>query len=92
MDPDLAEIVIKFDRPMKKGHYFLWGADGPDRYPAMKAYRFDESGTVFTIFVSLRPGRSYAVALNEPGGGTFQSEEGVLLKHAVLRFETAGRE
>jgi hypothetical protein len=46
---------------------------------------FDETGQVFTIPVTLEPDKEYGFSLNWPGGGSFESVDGFLLKAASAR-------
>lgn len=87
VDPNLTEIVIRFDRPMRKTSYAVARTNAA-RYPKIGKVRFDETRTVFTVPVTLEPDRDYEFSLNWPGGGSFASEEGVPLKHVPISFRT----
>jgi hypothetical protein len=87
VDPNLTEIVIRFDRPMRRTSYAV-ARKNAARFPKVGKVRFDETGTIFTIPVTLEPGRDYEFSLNWPGGGSFASEDGTPLKHVPVRFRT----
>jgi Domain of unknown function (DUF4932) len=83
VDPAINQIVIKFDRPMRSVPAY----DGPGD-PRFIQSRFDASGIVLTIGVSLRPGRQYRFALAWPAGSQLVSTEGVPLPAYVIEFRT----
>ena len=87
VDPALKEIVVRFDRPMKKDRYAVARTSAVAQ-PKFGKVSFDETGRVFTIPVTLEPDKEYAFSLNWPGGGSFQSVEGVLLKPVEVKFRT----
>ena len=87
VDPGLTEIVVKFDRPMRPN---TWSVARTSIVPQPKIGKvhFDETGTVFTIPVTLETDHEYAFSLNWPGGGSFASQDGVALKDVPVRFRT----
>jgi hypothetical protein len=87
VNPALKEIVVRFDRPMKTNRYAVARTSAVPQ-PKFGKVSFDESGRVFTIPVTLEPDKEYAFSLNWPGGGSFQSVEGVLLKPLEVKFRT----
>ena len=87
VDPALKEIVIRFDRAMKTNRYAVARTSNVEQ-PKMGKVSFDETGRVFTIPVTLEPDKEYAFSLNWPGGGSFQSAEGILLKAVEVTFHT----
>ncbi|MGB7762157.1 MAG: DUF4932 domain-containing protein [Bryobacteraceae bacterium] len=87
VDPALKEIVVRFDRPMKKDRYAVARTSAVAQ-PKFGKVSFDETGRVFTIPVTLEPDKEYAFSLNWPAGGAFQSVEGVLLKAVEVKFRT----
>jgi hypothetical protein len=87
VDPTLKEIVIRFDRAMNPKNYAVARTSAMAQ-PKIGKVSFDESGRVFTIPVTLEPDTGYAFSLNWPGGGSFQSVEGVLLKAVEVKFRT----
>jgi hypothetical protein len=56
--------------------------------PKFGEVSFDETGRVFRIPVTLEPDTEYAFSLNWPGGGSFQSVDGFLLKAVEVKFRT----
>jgi len=87
VDAALKEIVIRFDRGMKKDSYAVARTSKVPQ-PKMGKVSFDETGRVFTIPVTLEPDKEYAFSLNWPGGGSFQSVDGILLKAVEVKFHT----
>jgi hypothetical protein len=87
VDPALREIVVRFDRPMQTNHYAVARTSAVPQ-PKFGKVSFEETGRVFTIPVTLEPDKEYAFSLNWPGGGSFQSVEGVLLKAVEVKFRT----
>jgi len=87
VDPALKEIVVHFDRPMMKDRYAVMRTSAVAQ-PKFGKASFDGTGRVFTIPVTLEPDKEYAFSLNWPGGGSFQSVEGVLLKPVEVKFRT----
>ncbi len=88
VDPVLKQIVIRFDRPMRRESYSVMSLDAAT-YPKTGKVAFDEMGAVFTMSVTLEPSHDYSFGLNWQGGGAFQSQDGVPLKQVVVRFRTA---
>ncbi len=93
VDPNLTEIVVRFDRPMRKSlptlHYDLRPArGGDDRFPEIGSFDFDEQGTAFRMRVKLEPGRDYELFLNRASGGAFAGRDGVLLAPYRIQFRT----
>ncbi len=89
VDPTLTQIVIHFDRAMRKNGYSVIKLDAA-KFPRIGRVSFDESGTAFTIPVALEPAHNYEFALNWPGGGNFRSQDGAALEQFIVRFRTAG--
>lgn len=87
VDPALKEIVITFDRPMRRTSYSVAGT-GSAPVPKLGAVSFDATGRIFTIPVTLEPNAGYAFSLNWLGGGSFRSAAGVLLKPVEVKFHT----
>ena len=85
VDPELKEIVIRFDRPMQREHYAVNCVNGVE-CPKFGKPSFDQTGTVFRLPVILEPEKEYGFRLNWPGGGSFQSLDGVPLKHLSMKF------
>jgi len=83
VDPTLTQIVIKFDRPMRTAPDKEWFSD-----PRSSRARFDSTGTVLTVGVSLDPGRRYQFRVSWPGGPELVSAEGVPLQDYRIEFRT----
>ena len=76
----LKTIVVHFSMPMNKV--------GPFKDSKLNGGRFDQTGTVLTIPVTLEPARDYVVPLRWSGGQSLVSADGVPLAAALLRFHT----
>lgn len=87
VDPELKEIVLRFDRPMNR-HDFAVCDIAAAPQPKMGKASFDESGQVFSVAVTLEPDKEYGFSLNEPGLDVFQSVEGVPLPVVEVKFRT----
>jgi hypothetical protein len=87
VDPALKEIVVRFDRAMNTHHYAVVRTSALAQ-PKFGEVSFDETGRVFRIPVTLEPNKEYAFSLNWPGGGSFQSVDGSLLKPVEVKFRT----
>jgi hypothetical protein len=93
IDPALAEIVVKFDRPMQKtAPELMWDVrpvrGGRDRFPAITKQGFDDDGSTYRLLVKLEPNRSYEFELNRSTGGAFVSRESVPLAPFKIQFKT----
>ena len=90
IDPNLTEIVVRFDRPMRKSLPTLgYDLRGPrDRFPEIGKFEFDEQGTSFRISLKLQPAHDYEITLNRNSGGAFASPDGVLLAPYRIHFRT----
>jgi hypothetical protein len=86
VDPALKEIVVRFDRAMQKNSMSV--VRGGIAFPKVSWASYDETGTVFTMRVSLEPDKRYAFSLNDEGFDNFRSAEGVPLKPVPVRFRT----
>lgn len=91
VDPGLTAVIVRFDRPMLRERYAV-AKTGTRPAPKFGKPSFDEAGTVFTLPVTLEPGKEYAFSLNWPGGGSFQSADGYLLKAMPVEFRTRAAE
>jgi hypothetical protein len=80
VDPGVKSIVVHFSMPMSQV--------GPDKSAKLSGGRFDETGTVVTIPVTLEPQRDYVLPLRWAGGQAFLSADGVPLPATMLRFRT----
>lgn len=80
VDPGVKGIVIHFSMPM--------GRVGPAKGSKLSGGRFDATGTVLTIPVTLEPERDYVIPLRWVGGQSFLSADGVPLPATRLHFRT----
>jgi hypothetical protein len=68
VDPDLTEIRVTFDRPMKQGRNWSWILmQAWGEYPGDKALgepAWENGGKTCVLKVSLRAGTTYAVGVN----------------------------
>jgi hypothetical protein len=87
VDPDLKEITITFDQPMRGLALMQFGSS--DHFPEFSEdMRFDDSGRTLTLPVTLRPNRYYIFGLNSKDSLGFQNQRGVPLIPVVVRFKT----
>ena len=80
VDPALKELVVRFSVPMS--------GDQPNRDPRFVAARFDRTGALLTLPVSLEPNHEYQLPLRWPDGRSFVSADGVPLAAMTVRFRT----
>jgi hypothetical protein len=84
VDPALDRIVIRFDQPMGPGYNIRLGPGGRERFPEISTVEWDESGTVLTVWVKLKPAWKYETVL----GSGFVSRSAMPLKDRPLSFTT----
>jgi hypothetical protein len=88
VDPGLANLEVKFDRPMRDGSWSLVG--GGEHCPETTGKpHYDEARTVWQVEVKLKPDWDYEFMLNSPAFHGFQSAEGVPLEPVTVRFSTS---
>lgn len=87
VEPGQRDLVIRFDRAMAKSRFAI-ARTGPTPMPTLGKPSFDETGTTLTVSMTLEPARDYAFSLNWPGGGSFQSEAGAVLRPVTVKFRT----
>jgi beta-lactamase regulating signal transducer with metallopeptidase domain len=87
VSPDLTEIRVTFDTPMRNG--FSWTGGGPQfpGAPGKKPYWTEDRRTC-VLPVELKPGMEYRVGLNSVSHKNFKSESGVPLDPVVYTFST----
>lgn len=76
VDPDTQAIVITFDRPMRTGGWsVMYAPEDPQHtmFPIVHRCAYDETGRIFTMTVTLEPGKHYVFTLNGENGGAFRS-------------------
>lgn len=83
VDPNLREIVIRFDHPVH-GFRSMAGEYGGE-VPSITGGGFDSTGTVLTVGVRLAPNHSYWLPF---GPGSFADKDGYPLQTWELRFRT----
>lgn len=84
VDPNLGEIVVCFDRPMREG----WSLIGNGWPTLVGTPEFDSTMTKLTIRVVLKPGTEYTLGFNSRNHKKFASSEGVPLVPCVCTFRT----
>lgn len=87
VDPNLTEIKVYFDRPMRDGSWSVVGG-GPNYPETAGRCRYDEERKVFTLPVRLKPGWKYKFWLNRGKYTAFRSEEGIELQSVEVTFQT----
>jgi hypothetical protein len=88
--PDLSEIKVVFDRPMRDRSWAMCGS-GPN-YPETSGQpRYDAARITWTVPVKLKPNWSYEFWLNAGQFDSFRSAEGVPLASVHVTFKTAAR-
>lgn len=84
VDPNLGEIVVCFDRPMREG----WSLIGNGWPKIVGTPEFDSTMTKLTIRVNLNPETEYTLGFNSRNHKKFASEDGVPLAPCAYRFTT----
>jgi hypothetical protein len=87
VDPNLTEIRIEFDRPMKDKSWSVVGG-GPEFPELVGKPAYDKERKVLTLKVKLKPGHAYHFMLNSDRFRSFQSKEGVPLEPMEVSFST----
>ena len=86
--PDLSEIRVVFDRPMRDRSWAMCG--GGPHYPETPGKpKYDAACTTWTAPVKLKPNWSYEFWLNAGQFDSFRSAEGVPLESVHVTFKTA---
>lgn len=89
VNPDLTEVIVVFDRKMDRYRYAVCTM-GNHCFPDILAEpSFDESATVFSIPVRLRPGTEYGFYLNAGQFTAFFDLDGNALFSTPCTFKTA---
>jgi hypothetical protein len=64
VDPNLTEIIIRFDKPMIKTRYAIARTSSDQsRFPKLGKPQFDETGTVLRVPITLQPDHEYQFAI-----------------------------
>ena len=88
--PDLSEIKVVFDRPMRDRSWAMCG--GGPHYPETPGKpKYDATRTTWTTPVKLKPDWSYEFWLNSGQFDSFRSAEGVPLESVHVTFKTAAK-
>ncbi len=87
VDPTTTAIVVTFDRPMRDRAWSVVGG-GPAFPESTGAPSYDETRTVLTIPVRLKPAWDYDLWLNRGRFVAFQSAQGVALRPVHVTFRT----
>jgi len=80
IDPNLAEIRVTFDRPMRQGRFWSWIIMAPyGAYPGDKGAgepTWDDDHKTCVLKVKMLPGTTYAVGVNSYRHTGFQDPDG----------------
>ncbi len=90
VDPNLTEIRVVFDRPMKDKSWALVGG-GPHCPEVGEGIHYDAQGRIWTVPVKLKPDWSYQFMLNSEKYVGFCSTNGVPLEPVSVTFKTASQ-
>lgn len=98
LDPDVREIVVRFDRPVRPHRFavvplFVNGRPNGTQVPAppVTGLTLDSAGTTARLSITLEPGREYAFQLNTPHGHGFRTPDGIPLAPYVIRIRARQR-
>lgn len=86
VDPNLAELIVKFDRDMKKGSHSLCG--GGPTFPKLRGQPVWKDPRTLVIRVKLEPEHWYEFSLNCQSFRNFTSADGAALEPTIWRFTT----
>jgi hypothetical protein len=87
VSPNLAELRVTFDRPMKDRSWSMCGG-GPHVPESTGQPAYNADRTVWTVPVKLKPDWDYDFSLNCQSYDAFRSEEGNPLAPVPVRFHT----
>lgn len=87
VSPNLAELQVTFDRPMKDRSWSMCGG-GPHVPESTGQPAYNGERTVWTVPVKLKPDWDYEFSLNCQSYDAFRSEEGSPLAPVTVRFHT----
>ncbi len=86
--PGAAEIRVTFSRPMQNGSW-SWVKLSDGSFPKITGQpRFLEDQRTCVLPVSLEPGKSYAMWLNQPPHDNFRDQQGRKAVPYLLVFQT----
>ncbi len=84
--PGPGELVIEFDRPMRRDSFSIVGKGAPE-FTGKPV--FDDSGKILRIPMRLFPGTSYRFSLNTLDHKGFRTPAGLPLQPTAVAFSTA---
>jgi hypothetical protein len=87
VDPELTEIRVQFDRPMKDGCWSMCG-DGPNFPEIVGRPRYEAGCTNWVVSVKLKPNWDYEFSLNAASYDAFRSADNVPLEPMPVTFRT----
>ncbi len=87
VDPTLTELVITFNKPMKKGMAICQADFGSA--PKFKSAAYNDNHTILTVKVQLAPNQEYRMWLNREANNNFSSTDGGILPDTEYIFYTA---
>ncbi|MBW2701437.1 MAG: DUF4932 domain-containing protein [Deltaproteobacteria bacterium] len=88
VNPNLAQIQVVFDRPMRQGWSLVGGGK---HHPEMGKPSYDSTKKIFSVPVKLKPNWAYKFWLNSQRFQNFASAEGVSLLPIKVEFKTRGK-
>lgn len=87
VSPDLTEIRVEFDQPMRNAHWSMCG--GGELFPEVAGeLSYDKDCRIWTAPVRLKANHEYRFGLNSKWFHGFQSASGVPLEPVEVRFKT----
>ncbi len=88
VSPELKEIVVRFDTPMKNDSW-TWAYESKDEFPELTGEpSFNDTRTVCRLPVSLKPDKTYIIWINSKEKSNFQNEKGIASAPYRLEFTT----
>ena len=87
VDPSQRKVEVVFDRRMADGSWSMVGG-GPNFPEIVGKPSYDETRTVWTVSVKLKPDWSYRFMLNSDRFQAFKSQNGVALAPVTVTFKT----
>ncbi len=87
VNPEITDIALTFDKPLdKEADYAIEpNINGDESSQMVKELNLNESGTVLTLKVELKPSMEYKYELP---GSKFKTTDGYELQNYVLKFKT----
>ncbi|MDF1561787.1 MAG: Ig-like domain-containing protein [Deltaproteobacteria bacterium] len=90
VDPALKELKVTFNESMK-GSSWSWVQESPETAPKLGGEpKFDPTGRINTVPVTLEPGREYVIWLNSKEFSNFADVSGNVLVPVRWTFRTKG--